>query len=110
MLYRFGSIVILTLFTVLSLTGCSAHSTSPVTGVLISDVSAPFAVGLGLNKQVLKVGTASVTSVLGLFASGNASIREAVSKAGISKIHYVDYQTQNFLGIYAKYTIYVYGE
>ena len=110
MVYRFSSCVILILFVVFSLTGCAAYSTSPVSGALVSDVHAPLHVGTGINKQSLKVGTGSVSSVLGLFAFGDASIRSAAASAGIKQIHYVDYHTRSVLGIVATFTVYVYGE
>ncbi len=50
------------------------------------------------------------TSVLGIYASGDASIDAAAKSAGITKIHHVDEQSTNILGFFAKYTVYVYGE
>ena len=110
MLYRFVGLAVLTLFVVFSVMGCSLPSHAPVMGVWSTSVSAPLAVGSGMNKPDLKVGTASATSVLGLFASGNASIRAACQSAGIQKIHYVDYHNRSFFGLFTTYTVYVYGE
>ena len=112
MIYRFASIAILLLFVVFSLTGCGAFAISPVTGVLISNVSAPVDVASGAHKPMwdVKVGTGSVTSVFGLFAFGDASIRSAARGAGIQQIHYVDYNTKMVMGVVAIYTVYVYGE
>lgn len=69
MLYRFVGLTLLTLFVVFSVAGCAAHSQAPVTGFVSTNVSAALDVGSGINKPHLKVGTASVTSFLGLFAT-----------------------------------------
>jgi len=45
-----------------------------------------------------------------VFATGDASISAAAASGGISRIHHVDHETLNILGIYAKYTTVVYGE
>ena len=110
MLYRFVALTFLTLFVVFSVTGCAAYVQAPVTGVLSTNVSGALGVGSGIHKPHLKVGTASVTSFLGLFATGDASIRTACQNGGIQQIHYIDYRAENSLGLFAKYTIYVYGE
>ena len=92
------------------LTGCAAVATSPVLGAIYTDVKAPLAVGSpGSGADVLK-GEATAVSVLGLIAIGNASIRMAALAGGITEIHYVDYHSENFLGIYAKFTVTVYGK
>ena len=100
------------------LTGCTAGTvvatnpiiTSPVLGAIYTDVKAPLAVGSpGSGADLLK-GEATAVSVLGLIASGDASIRAAALAGGITEVHYVDYHSENFLGIYAKFTVYVYGK
>ena len=110
MLYRFIGLTFLALFVVFSVTGCAAYSQAPVTGFVSTNVSVPLDVGSGIHKPHLKVGTASVTSFLGLFASGDASIQAACQNGGIQQIHYVDYRVESSLGLFAKYTLYVYGE
>lgn len=57
-----------------------------------------------------KVGTAQCTSVLSLVATGDASIKTAMANGNISKIHYVDWDVENILGIYGVYKVTVYGE
>ena len=86
------------------LTGCAAQVQSPAFGALFTDVKAPLLVTS--NSGSSKVGTANCTSILGLVATGDASIEEAAKSAGIKRIH----QSGNILVIYAKYTVYVYGE
>ena len=91
----------------IALSSCS-FATAPVLGAIYTDVKAPFAATA--NPVASKVGTAEATSILGLIATGDASIQAAAQKAGITKISHVDYQSTSILGIYAKYTVYVYGE
>lgn len=89
------------------LSGC-AFVAAPTTGLIYTDVKAPFAVTD--NEGSSKVGTGEITSILGIVATGDASIDAAAKSAGITKIHHVDYQAMSVIGIYAKYTIMVYGE
>ena len=91
----------------LTLTGC-AYVASPVTGLWYTNVTGPIT-ATGKSGPALKTGSATATSVLGLIASGNASIRAAALAGGITEIHYVDYHAESLLGIYAKFTVTVYG-
>ena len=81
---------------------------SPLIGIYYTNVKAPVAVTGNSNST--KVGTSQATSILGIVATGDASIDAAARSAGISKIHHVDEQSTNILGIIAKYKVYVYGE
>ena len=56
-----------------------------------------------------KRGTATVTGIL-IFSSGDGSIGAAMANGGITKIHHIDYEYSNILGIVAKKTTVVYGE
>jgi len=60
--------------------------------------------------SMLKVGKASCQSVLGIAAWGDAGIAAAAQNGKISKIHHIDQKYENYLGIYQRYTILVYGE
>jgi len=57
-----------------------------------------------------KVGTAECISVLTLIAIGDASIETAKQNGGITKVHHVDWDVENILGVYGKYKVIVYGE
>lgn len=92
---------------VLMLTSCATVK-SPLMGAWYTDVKAPLTATS--NSNATKVGSAEATSVLGLVATGDASIDAAAKAGGITKIHHVDEQSTNILGLYAKYKIYVYGE
>ncbi len=101
-------LLVMTVLAVFLLTGCAAYVISPVTGGFYTDVKIPGLVGCG--KEFSKVGTAEMTSILGFVAYGDASIEAAMKASGITKIHHVDYQAFSVLGIYAKFTVMVYGE
>jgi len=89
-------------------TGCAAMSTTPVTGFIYTDVKAP--ITATSNNGASKEGRASAQSILGLIATGDASIQAAAKSAGITRIHSVDYHSTNILGIVATYTVIVRGE
>lgn len=89
------------------LTSCAVVK-SPVTGFLYTNTKAPVAVTD--NATGSKKGTASAVSILGWVATGDASIEAAAKEAGITKISHVDEESTNILGVYAKYTVTVYGE
>ena len=90
------------------LAGCAAMAMQPVTGFIYSDVKGPLTATD--NTVSSKVGTAVCTSILGLVAQGDASIETAAKNGGITKISHVDYHSTNILGIYATFTVTVYGE
>lgn len=88
--------------------GCA--TVQPV-GVLVTQVKLPNNVADGLvPRQNLKKGTAECKSYLALVAMGDASIDMAAKNGGITKIHYVDWDVTNFLGIIGTYNCTVYGE
>lgn len=89
------------------LSSCAFVAT-PTVGLVYTDLKAPLAV-TG-NSGSSKVGTGKITSILGIVATGDASIETAAKSAGITKIHHVDYDAMSVIGVYAEYTIYVYGE
>lgn len=89
------------------LSSCAMVS-APTTGVIYTDLKAPLAVTS--NDGSSKVGSGEITSILGIVATGDASIESAAKSAGITKIHHVDYEAMSVLGIYATYKVVVYGE
>ena len=89
-----------------SLPGGCATAASPVTGMLYSNVSAPLT-ATEAPDQAQRVGRASVRSILGIIATGDASINTAAPNGGIREIHYVDYESQNFFGVLAEFTVVV---
>ncbi len=89
--------------------GCFAMSTrAPLTGALYSDVKA--GENVTSNSGASKTGKSCATSILGLVATGDASIETAARQGGITKISYVDGQSTTILGIVATYCSEVHGE
>jgi len=101
-------------FGVLMSSGCfmgMAGAASPVTGLAFTEVKYPIAVtNLKGDTRNLKKGEAMCTSILGLVATGNASVEAARLNGGITKIHWVDVYVRNILGLYAEYKVVVWGE
>lgn len=89
------------------MSGCATVQ-SPVGAWAYVNVKGPVAV-TG-NTGSTKVGTAECSGILGLLATGDASIETAAKSAGIKKIHHVDYESNSVLGIISKYKVVVYGE
>jgi hypothetical protein len=57
-----------------------------------------------------KQGKSCVTNILGLIATGTASVSEAAKKAGIRKVTSIDYKETNILRVYGTYCVIVTGE
>jgi hypothetical protein len=98
--------LILALSCVVVLSGCAvAHG--PVTALVTIDMKGPVSAGPAMTSP--KVGRAEAWGIL-VYATGDASIATAAANGGITRIHHVDHETMNILGIYAKYTTIVHGE
>jgi hypothetical protein len=88
------------------LTGCVvAHG--PVTAGITLDQKGPVSYGPATGSS--KIGRAEAWGIL-VYATGDASISAAMKNGGITRVHHVDNETTNLLGIYAKYVTIVYGE
>ena len=88
------------------LTGC-AIGHAPVNAPITLNERGPVAAGSAAGQS--KVGRATAVGIV-LFAHGDASISAAMANGGITRIHHVDHETFNIVGLYAKYTTIVYGE
>ncbi len=101
---------VLALSSVLMLGGCYAGlAVQPAPGMLFAQTKGPFQV-VDASVKADKVGKASVQSILGIYSAGDASLSAAMANGGITKVHHVDYECSNLLGIMASYTVVVYGE
>ena len=89
-----------------TLVGCSSLR-QPVIGGIYSEVTASEAVSS--NQAGNRVGQACASSILGLVATGDASIEAARRAGGITLITSVDGQSSNILFFYAKYCTIVRG-
>jgi len=56
-----------------------------------------------------KTGRACMTSILGLVATGDASIEAAKAAGGIKEVVNMNYEVKNILGIYGEYCLVVKG-
>lgn len=92
-----------------SLFGCAVGMT-PVSGFVYSDVKGPITATSQADFNANKVGRSTAKSILGIYASGDASIQTAAKNGGITKIHHVDYESRSVLGVIAEVTVVVYGE
>jgi len=101
-----GLALFIVLAAVVCFTGCA--TTYPIGG-LYTEVKLPIAVTSN-NGKTLKVGTAECKSILALVAIGDASIEAAKKNGDITKVHHVDWEVENILGIIGKYKVTVYGE
>ena len=84
--------------------GCIAVRT-PAMGVLLTEVKWD---GGGDGKQGSRTGRACATSVLGLVASGDASIKAAAKNGRITNITSVDHETKWTL-LFGEYCTIVHG-
>ena len=100
---------ILAMLVVLALAGFVAGCATPYPqGLFYTEVKLPSSTTSNVGSS--KVGVAECESILGLVATGDASIQTAARNGGITKIHHVDWEAKNILGIIGKYKTIVYGE
>jgi hypothetical protein len=99
-------LVCLILTTAVMFSGCA---TPYPMGMVYTEVKSPVAVGDG-GVNYSKVGTSKATSILGLVATGDASIKAAMERGHITKEKFVVYESKNILGLYGEYTTKVYGD
>lgn len=90
-----------------TLVGCAtAHS--PVSGFWYTNVKG------GIQATEAYGGTARgescASSILGIVATGDASIDTAKKAGGIAQVVAVDHTSNSILGVYAKYCTVVYGK
>ncbi len=86
-------------------TGCISVYT-PAIGILYTEVTGPVDAGGSVGS---KEGRACAQSILGLVATGDASIKAAAQDGGISNIGSVDHYTRNILGILGEFCTIVRG-
>jgi len=91
----------------LAMTGCATAPFQP--GLLYSGQSLPVDAENNAT-SCAKKGTGTATNLLGLIATGDASIATAKKNAGIKKIDTVDIQHTSILGLFSTTVIEVCGE
>ncbi len=101
------------LVAVLMFTGCAIGPTAPfepTNAFVFSNTTAPLMTEYHSTPVTgLRMGQASTTNVLGLFAFGDCGIEEAARNADLSTVEFADYENFQFLGIFQKTTVKVYG-
>ena len=85
-------------------------TTVPLLGGWYTSVTYPHASPLGEGVGMGKVGKSCATGILGVIATGDASIATAMHNGGITKVAIIDHKTLDILGFYAKYCTIVRGE
>ena len=86
--------------------GC-AMARAPLTGMWYTNVRAPEGVTAATGT---KTGEACATSILGLFATGDASIETAKRAGEITEVSSVDSHSTSILGIFATFCTTVTGK
>lgn len=97
----------LALASLVVVSGC-VMAPAAVQAPIAVDVRGPVDVGVA-DCGSSKTGTAKAEGII-LVSFGDASINAAAADGGITKIHHVDNQVTNILGVYSKYETIVYGD
>ena len=91
----------------LSLTGCQPVM-SPVMGILSLDTKMGWVATT--NANATKEGKACANTIMGLVATGDASIAAAKAAGGITEVSSVDVSSKSILGITAEFCTIVRGK
>lgn len=92
----------------LTASSCAIVGTPAGMGTLYTGMTSGEAVTS--NPLGKKVGQSSASNILGIVATGDASINTAAKNGGIKKISHVDSKKTSILGLFATYTTIVYGD
>lgn len=92
-----------------SMTGC-AMVASPTFGTIYTGVKYPGAHTPQGAVPGPKTGIAEAQNILGIVATGDASVQAAARSAGITRIATVEHEATAILGIWAKFTTKVTGD
>ncbi|MCH6562976.1 MAG: hypothetical protein IH800_11265 [Myxococcales bacterium] len=79
---------------------------APAMGLIYTEVWGPIDAG---GRVGAKEGQACAQSILGLVATGDASIKAAAKAGGITQINSVDHYTRNVMGIMGEFCTIVRG-
>lgn len=90
-----------------SLTGCAMPSNRLGHGGIYGDAIEP--VAATSSSSATKSGTACSSNILGIIATGDASIDAAKKAGGITTVSTVDVETSNILTFYASVCTIVHG-
>jgi len=118
---RKGMVFFLLLAFVVGLAGCQSLIKTPVRppqGWIYTKVRAPLTVNChGTKTAGNKVGVATTTFLsiplyyVSLdFAWDDCDVKKAADQGGITTVYYADYELEQVLGIFGRFTVRVYGE
>jgi hypothetical protein len=92
---------------ILALTACQPVA-SPLMGVFYNETK--FGFEATQNANASKEGKACANTIMGLVATGDASISAAKMAGGITEVAHVDHSAKSILGIVAEYCTIVKGK
>jgi hypothetical protein len=108
---RKSVVALAALFLMVAVAGCYTTPVIPPLGGIYSDYSAPLTTEFNGQEAIPpKEGKATSSSVLGLFAWGDCSVRTAAAAGGLYSVSYCDYSYHNVLGIYQEFTVIARGK
>ena len=89
--------------------GCVMVGPSNAVSALTLNVKSPDTRFIDNSVKPAKVGKSTASGII-CFTEGDASLKAAMENGGITKVHHVDYEVRNILGIVGSTTTIVYGE
>ncbi|MBU6152818.1 MAG: hypothetical protein KGP28_00820 [Bdellovibrionales bacterium] len=92
----------LSLTAFLFLTACATTGMNSGTGTAFINMETTEAVTATAHKLGTKTGTACSSNILGIYASGDASVHAAAKAGGITNITSIDKQFTNYAFVYGK--------
>lgn len=97
------------LLALLTASGCAMANggNAFATGGIYSGYKSPGQIGTG---QAGKTGEACISSILGVVATGDASVEAAKKAGGITQVSHVDHEQFGVLGVYATSCTIVHGQ
>jgi hypothetical protein len=101
---KFLVLALIASLTLLTVTGCVR---APLVGGVYTDVQD--GITATYSQRPAKKGEACASSILGIYASGDASINTARTNGNINAVSSVDYHSTTILGVYSTYCIIVRG-
>lgn len=91
-----------------TLSGCAAVSSPVGNGLIFTSIQGPVTATTAAAGS--KKGSACASNILGLFATGNASIQAAKSNGNITTVATVDHTSTGILSLFGTYCTVVTGE
>ncbi|MFA4944213.1 MAG: TRL-like family protein [Lentisphaeria bacterium] len=89
--------------------GCVMPNGPVFAGIVLDQKGAVAGVDNSVSTENMKQGVATAKGIV-LFSTGDASIKTAMQNGNIKKVHHVDSEQFNVLGIYSEYKTIVYGQ